>query len=303
MYDVAIIGAGPTGTFTALERVKLRPDWKVILVEKGKRIEKRKCFLREGKRECVHCKTCGLLCGWGGAGAFSDGKLTLTPDVGGHLVDYMPREKVEQLIDYTDKIYLDYGATEEVFGTDKEVYAELAHEATLAELKLVHSPVRHLGTERSLDVLKNMQDFLSDKITILNDERAENLIVENSQVKGFITKKGKEFRAEYIVIAPGRVGADWLTHEFADNKIGMVNNAVDIGVRVELPAPVFEPITEKLYESKLIYHSPTFGDAVRTFCMNPNGEVVAENYNGIQTVNSEIYTIKIPSNTTFALLV
>src|SRR5574344_692485 len=148
-----------------------------------------------------------------------------------------------------------------------------------------------------------MQDFLSDKITILNDEVADKLIVELDQVKGFITKKGKEFRAEYIVIAPGRVGADWLTHEFADNKIGMVNNAVDIGVRVELPAPVFEPITEKLYESKLIYHSPTFGDAVRTFCMNPNGEVVAENYNGIQTVNGHSYAEKRTNNTNFALLV
>src|SRR5574344_2779865 len=195
MYNVAIIGAGPAGIFTALEIVKLKPEWNVVLVEKGKKIEKRKCFLREGQRVCTHCKTCGLLCGWGGAGAFSDGKLTLTPDVGGHLVDYMPREKVEDLISYVDKLYLKYGATEEVFGTDKEVYAELAHEATLAELKLVHSPVRHLGTERSLDVLKNMQDFLSDKITILNDERAENLIVENSQVKGFTTKKGQTITA------------------------------------------------------------------------------------------------------------
>src|SRR5574344_544063 len=303
MYDVAIIGAGPAGIFTALEIVKLRPDWKVILVEKGKRIEKRKCFLREGKRECVHCKTCGLLCGWGGAGAFSDGKLTLTPDVGGHLVDYMPREKVEELIDYTDKIYLDYGATEEVFGTDKNVYADLAREATLAELKLVHSPVRHLGTERSLNVLKNMQDFLADKITIINDDKAEKLIVENEQVKGFTTKKGEKFSAKYTIIAPGREGADWLTKEFAENKIGMVNNAVDIGVRVELPAPVFEPITEKLYESKLIYNSPTFGDEVRTFCMNPNGEVVQENYSGIATVNGHSYAKYKTPNTNFALLV
>src|SRR5574344_2865240 len=303
MYDVAIIGAGPAGIFTALEIVKLRPNWKVILIEKGKKIEKRKCFLRDGYKSCPGCKTCGLLCGWGGAGAFSDGKLTLTPDVGGHLVDYMERKDVENLIDYTDSIYLKFGATKEVFGRDKEAFADIAHKATLAELKLVHSPVRHLGTERSLDVLKGMQDYLSDKITIVNDESADKLIVENGQVKGFTTKKGRTITAEYIIIAPGREGADWLTHEFADNKIGMVNNAVDIGVRVELPAPVFEPITEKLYESKLIYHSPTFGDAVRTFCMNPNGEVVAENYNGIQTVNSEIYTIKIPSNTTFALLV
>lgn len=303
MYNVAIIGAGPAGIFTALEIVKLKPDWKVVLVEKGKKIEKRKCFLREGQRTCPNCRTCGLLCGWGGAGAFSDGKLTLTPDVGGHLVDYMPRKDVEELIDYTDKIYLNFGATDVIYGTNREDFAKLAHEATLAELKLIHSPVRHLGTERSLDVLKNMQDFLGDKITILNEEAADKLIVQNEQVKGFTTKKGQVINAEYIIIAPGREGADWLTSEFAQNQIGMVNNAVDIGVRVELPAPVFEPITEKLYESKLIYNSPTFGDEVRTFCMNPYGEVVSENYSGILTVNGHSYATKRTENTNFALLV
>ena len=167
MYNVAIIGAGPAGIFAALEITKLKPDWKVVLVEKGQKIEKRVCLLREGYEKCPNCKKCGLLCGWGGAGAFSDGKLTLTPDVGGHLVDYMQREKVEELIDYADQLYLDFGATKEVFGTDMKVFRELERQAVLAELKLVHSPVRHLGTERSLDVLKNMQDFLSEKITIL----------------------------------------------------------------------------------------------------------------------------------------
>lgn len=303
MYNVAIIGAGPAGIFTALEIVKLRPEWKVVLVEKGKKIEKRKCPLREGSKYCPSCKKCGLLCGWGGAGAFSDGKLTLTPDVGGNLVDYMSRKEVEDLIDYSDKLYLDFGATEVVYGTDKESFADIAHKATLAELKLVHSPVRHLGTERSLAVLKNMQDYLTDKITIIYDDAVDKLIVENEQVKGFTTKSGEKITAEYIVIAPGREGADWLTSEFAENKIGMVNNAVDIGVRVELPAPVFEPITDKLYESKLIYNSPTFGDEVRTFCMNPRGEVVSENYNGILTVNGHSYATKKTDNTNFALLV
>jgi uncharacterized FAD-dependent dehydrogenase len=302
-YNVAIVGEGPAGIFTALEIMKLRPDWKIVILDKGKRIEKRKCFLREGYKACPGCKTCGLLCGWGGAGAFSDGKLTLTPDVGGHLVDYMERKDVEELIDYVDKLYLKFGATDVVYGTNKEDYADIAHQATMAELKLIHSPVRHLGTERSLDVLKNMQDYLGEKITILNDEAADKLIVENGQVKGFTTKKGQKIEAEYIVIAPGREGADWLTSEFAENKIGMVNNAVDIGVRVELPAPVFEPITEKLYESKLIYYSPTFGDEVRTFCMNPYGEVVSENYNGILTVNGHSYATKRTENTNFALLV
>ncbi len=303
MYNVAIIGAGPAGIFSALEIVKRRPEWKVILIEKGQKIEKRKCPIREGSPKCVNCKRCGLLCGWGGAGAFSDGKLTLTPDVGGHLVDYMSRDKVEDLIKYADNMYLEHGATDEVFGTDMEIFRDIERQAVLAELKLVHSPVRHLGTERSLDVLKHMQDYLDDKITILNNVSAQSLIVECEQVKGIVLDNGDTIKAEYTIIAPGREGADWLTHEFAKNKIGMVNNAVDIGVRVELPAPVFAPLTDKLYESKLVYHSPTFGDEVRTFCMNPNGEVVQENYNGIATVNGHSYANIKTNNTNFALLV
>ncbi|MCI1273502.1 MAG: FAD-dependent oxidoreductase [Clostridiaceae bacterium] len=303
MYNVAIIGAGPAGIFAALEITKLKPDWKIILVEKGDRIEERKCLLREGYAKCPTCKKCGLLCGWGGAGAFSDGKLTLTPEVGGHLSEYMPRKEVEELIDYADKYYLQYGATEEVFGTDKKVFDEIERAAALAELKLIYSPVRHLGTERSLDVLKSMQDYLDKKITIVNDVTAESLIVECEQVKGIKLNNGQTISAEYTIIAPGREGADWLTGEFAKNRIGMVNNAVDVGVRVELPAPVFEPLTSKLYESKLIYHAPTFGDEVRTFCMNPNGEVVQENYNGIATVNGHSYAEKTTKNTNFALLV
>ena len=303
MYNVAIIGAGPAGIFSALEIVKLRPEWKVVLIEKGQKIEKRKCPIREGSPKCVNCKRCGLLCGWGGAGAFSDGKLTLTPDVGGHLVDYMSREKVEELIKYADDMYLEHGATDEVFGSNMEVFREIEREAVKAELKLVHSPVRHLGTERSLDVLKHMQDYLDDRITILNNVTAQNLIVECEQVKGIVLDNGDIIKAQYTIIAPGREGADWLTHEFAKNKIGMVNNAVDVGVRVELPAPVFAPLTDKLYESKLVYYSPTFGDEVRTFCMNPNGEVVQENYNGIATVNGHSYANIKTNNTNFALLV
>ena len=303
MYNVAIIGAGPAGIFSALEIVKLRPEWKVVLIEKGQKIEKRKCPIREGSPKCVNCKRCGLLCGWGGAGAFSDGKLTLTPDVGGHLVDYMSREKVEELIKYADDMYLEHGATDEVFGTNMEIFREIEREAVKAELKLVHSPVRHLGTERSLDVLKHMQDYLDERITILNNVTAQNLIVECEQVKGIVLDNGDIIKAQYTIIAPGREGADWLTHEFAKNKIGMVNNAVDVGVRVELPAPVFAPLTDKLYESKLVYYSPTFGDEVRTFCMNPNGEVVQENYNGIATVNGHSYANIKTNNTNFALLV
>jgi hypothetical protein len=303
LYNVVIIGAGPAGIFSALEITKLKPDWKVLIIEKGDKIEERRCLIRNGAPMCPPCKKCGLLCGWGGAGAFSDGKLTLTPDVGGNLLDYMTRKEVEALIKYTDDIYLQYGATEVVHGTNTKDFDEIQRKATLAELKLVHSPVRHLGTERSLDVLKSMQDHLSLKLEIRNQETADTLIVENNVVKGFITNKGETIYADYIITAPGRVGADWLSKEFAKHKIGLVNNAVDIGVRVELPAPVMEDITDKLYESKLIYYAPTFGDEVRTFCMNPNGEVVCENYNGIATVNGHSYANKKTPNTNFALLV
>ncbi len=303
MYNVAIVGGGPAGIFTALEITKLKPDWKVLLIEKGSKIEKRKCPLREGVKQCLSCKTCGLLCGWGGAGAFSDGKLTLTPEVGGHLVDYMPYEEVENLIEYCDNIYLQHGATKTVFGSNRADFADIERAATLAELKLVHSPVRHLGTEKSLSVLKSMQDYLADRIEIINNEQVDELLIENNTIKGFTTKQGNEYLADYVVVAPGREGADWLSKQFIKNKIDMINNAVDVGVRVELPAPVMEPITSRLYESKLIYHAPTFGDEVRTFCMNPNGEVVNENYNGISTVNGHSYADKKTPNTNFALLV
>ncbi len=303
MYNVAIVGGGPAGIFTALEITKLKPDWKVLLIEKGSRIEKRKCLIREGLKQCPSCKTCGLLCGWGGAGAFSDGKLTLTPEVGGHLVDYMAYKDVEDLISYCDNIYLDHGATRTVFGTNRADFADIEKAATLAELKLVHSPVRHLGTEKSLAVLKSMQDYLESRIDIVNNEQVSELIIKDDVIKGFITNKGTKYEADYVVVAPGREGADWLSQEFIKHKIEVVNNAVDVGVRVELPAAVMEPITSRLYESKLIYHAPTFQDEVRTFCMNPNGEVVNENYNGISTVNGHSYADKKTPNTNFALLV
>lgn len=303
MYDVIIVGAGPAGIFSALEISKLKPEWKIAIIEKGVEIEKRKCMLRNGLKDCPSCNVCGLLSGWGGAGAFSDGKLTLTPDVGGNLVDYMNYPEVEALIDYCDKIYLDFGATDVVYGKNKADFADIERAATMAELKLVHSPVRHLGTERSLDVLKNMQDFLGKKIQIINNKMVSNLVVEDLTVKGVKTTNGETHYANYVIVAPGREGADWLSSEFINNNIKIENNAVDIGVRVELPAPVMEPITSRLYESKLIYHSPTFGDEVRTFCMNPNGEVVNENYNGISTVNGHSYANKKTPNTNFALLV
>lgn len=302
MYDVAIIGAGPAGIFSALEIVKLKPDWKVIIVEKGSKIENRNCIVRNG-HNCPPCHNCNLLCGWGGAGAFSDGKLTLSPDVGGNLIDYINRKSLENLISYTDDIYLKYGATETVYGLDNDSVLDISREATLAELKLVYSPIRHLGTDRSGVVLKNMQDELANHIDIMTNEKAESLIIKDGTIKGLVTDKGSTIEANFVVVAPGREGAGWLAKEFNNHDIELENNAVDVGVRVELPAPVMEGLTSKLYESKLVYHAPTFGDEVRTFCMNPYGEVVCENYKGIATVNGHSYANKKTENTNFALLV
>jgi uncharacterized FAD-dependent dehydrogenase len=303
VYDVAIIGAGPAGIFSALEIIKLRPDWKVVIYEKGPIITKRKCLTRNGAK-CPSCKTCNLLCGWGGAGAFSDGKLTLTPDVGGNLLDYMNRKDLEDLIKYTDDIYLEHGATQELFGSNTEVVSEVERRATLAELKLIYSPIRHLGTERSLSVLESMYNALIAKgVEVNSNEIAASLIVEDGEIKGFTTNKGNTVSANYVITAPGRVGAEWLTNEFGKLGIPLENNAVDVGVRVELPAPVMEELTNKLYEVKLVYNAPTFGDDVRTFCMNPRGEVVCENYEGITTVNGHSWANKKTKNTNFALLV
>lgn len=302
MYDVAIIGAGPAGIFSALEIMKFRPDWKIVILDKGPKIEKRNCVVRNGAY-CPPCKNCNLLCGWGGAGAFSDGKLTLTPDVGGNLLDYMDRDEVESLIKYADDIWLEHGATEEVFGTANDTFLDIQRQASLAELKLVYSPIRHLGTDRSIQVLKSMQDYLTERVTLLPNERAAELQVENGEVKGLTTDKGNKINAKYVIVAPGREGADWLSKEYNKLGIQLESNAVDIGVRVELPAVVMQDLTSKLYESKLVYVAPTFGDEVRTFCMNPNGEVVCENYEGISTVNGHSYADKKTENTNFALLV
>lgn len=302
MYDVAIIGAGPAGIFSALELIKIKPEWKIAIFDKGPRIEKRNCPARKDHK-CASCWTCDLLCGWGGAGAFSDGKLTLSSDVGGNLLDYINGKQLEELINYVDQIYLNYGATTTVYGTDSDSVADISRQATLAELKLIYSPIRHLGSDRSTAVLKAMQDFLSDKIEIVEKEKADKLIIENGAIKGFKTNKGNVINARYVIIAPGREGADWLTAEFSEHKMEMTNNAVDVGVRVELPAPVMQELAAKLYESKFIYYAPTFGDQVRTFCMNPNGEVVCENNNGIVTVNGHSYANIKTENTNFALLV
>ncbi|RQD76710.1 MAG: FAD-binding protein [Candidatus Syntrophonatronum acetioxidans] len=301
-YDVIIVGAGPAGIFAALELCK-NNGYKVLMLEKGKDIRKRRCPHKDHMNSCLNCGPCSIISGWGGAGAFSDGKLTLTSEIGGFLSEYLPRERVEELIAYIDQTFLSYGASREVFGGDPEENRRLHKEAAAADLFLIPSRVRHMGTENCFKILCKMRDYLDSRIDIIPEEAVKNFIVEGGKIAGVQTVKKRSFYAPYVVCAPGREGAEWIYHEAQRLNLSGVNNPVDIGVRVELPAVILEHITEKVYESKLIYYSGSFDDRVRTFCMNPYGEVVMENNDGLITVNGHSYAEQKSDNTNFAILV
>lgn len=299
-YDVIIVGAGPAGIFAALE-LTLKNNLRVLMIEKGQDIEQRKCPARE--RTCVKCKTCAITSGWGGAGAFSDGKLTLSTEIGGWLDEYTSRRKLRSLIDYADGIYLKFGAPTKEYGHNTDVIAYYQRQAALADLKLIAGRVRHLGTERCAEIIKKMLEFLGDKVEIKTNTYVSDLVMKDGTIRGVVLGDGKKIPAKCVILAPGREGADWLAHQARKNKLKITSNAVDIGVRVEVPAPVMEPLTTALYESKLIYFSPSFQDKVRTFCMNPYGQVSTENYGDVITVNGHSYADKKTDNTNFALLV
>ena len=300
-YKVVIVGAGPAGIFAALELAK-NGVTDILIVEKGHAIAKRKCPAR--RTSCVGCKTCDIMTGWGGAGAFSDGKLTLTTEVGGWLGDFVAREELEKLVEYADQLWLEYGATTDVHGPQPEVVAALEREATLAGMKLIPMRIRHLGTDRSPEVLDAMRVHLeSVGVTVRTELAATRIIAENGRATGVELADGSIVAAEAVIAAPGREGADWLAEQAAALNLPLVNNAVDIGVRVEVPAPVMERLTDPLYEAKLVYHSKQFGDRVRTFCMNPYGEVTTESYGGITTVNGHSFSDSRTANTNFAVLV
>ncbi|WP_084666990.1 NAD(P)/FAD-dependent oxidoreductase [Thermanaeromonas toyohensis] len=305
-YDVIVVGAGPAGIFAALEMVRYGSGLKVLVLEKGHDLERRHCPSKEGGVACRHCSPCSMVSGWGGAGAFSDGKLTLSPEVGGWLSEYIPEREVECLIDYVDGIYRSFGAPEKVYGgPEDERIAEIQRKAILADLKLIPAPIRHLGTGRTQEILKAMKDYLLEKgVEIRTEEPVEEiLITEGRRIRGVVTRAGEEITARYVVLAPGRQGADWLRK--VANRLGLelAVNPVDVGVRVEVPAVVMEHLTDVIYESKFIFYSRKFDDRVRTFCMNPHGEVVLENNEGLVTVNGHSYADKKTDNTNFALLV
>ncbi|MCG8499208.1 MAG: FAD-dependent oxidoreductase [Firmicutes bacterium] len=310
-YDVIIVGAGPAGIFTALELTKHNKGLNILIIDKGRQIHKRACPARE-KGTCVKCDPCAIVNGWSGAGAYSDGKLSLGTNVGGNVKDYIGEEKTAELIHYADQIYLSFGAQPRVYGQNDKRVDEIVYEASKHDLQLIPCPVRHLGTEKAFDVLGGMYDYL---IHQTNTEFKElttvwNFICEKEKVVGIeLQSKGQErerVMGDYIVAAPGREGAQWLTAEARQLGIKTVNNAVDIGVRVEVPNSIMDHLTRDLYEAKFVYYSDTFDNKVRTFCMNPGGVVSEEHYDGhIAVVNGHSYAddrLK-TKNTNFAMLV
>lgn len=314
-YDLLVIGAGPAGIFTALEMNRLAPEKTVLIVDAGSNIDRRACPARTSGK-CVHCKTCSIMNGWAGAGAFSDGKLSLSEEVGGNITDYLPLDEVHSLIHYVDDIYLKFGAPDKVFGKNNKFADEVAYEARRENIRLIQCPVRHMGTEYSYEVLRKMYHFLeeSPNFTFWENTTAASIYVQDGKACGAYLKDktGKEqlVRAQYVVAAPGRGGADWLAEIAQQNHLTNTNNAVDIGVRVEVPNAVMDRLTKNLYEAKLVYYSDTFENKVRTFCMNPGGIVSEEHYDGatpsgIAVVNGHSYADeeKRTENTNFAMLV
>lgn len=303
-YDVIIVGAGPAGIFAALELLKdNQKKLKIIILEKGKDITKRKCPMREKNISCQHCTPCSLLSGWGGGGAFSDGKLNLTSQIGGILSEYVNEDKLEELIEYVDHIYLRFGANENIYGTDQDEINRIKREAAKANLQFIPARIRHLGTEKCFAILKKLYDYLKEKIEIRTDIAVDRIVEEDNQGSGVITSDGELLHSRFVILSPGRVGAEWLKKQALALELQVFRNPVDVGVRVELPAVILEHLTHAIYESKLVYYTTLFDDKVRTFCMCPYGEVVMEYNDGITTVNGHSYRDKKTDNSNFALLV
>ena len=312
-YDVILVGAGPTGIYAAYELMTKRPDLKVLLIDKGKNIYNRKCPILEKKLEkCpvskdgqIGCKPgCSMTTGFGGSGAYSDGKFNITSEFGGWMTDYLSEDEVMDLIKYVDDINLKHGAPTTI--TDpytKEVF-EIEKKGIAVGLKLLRSQVRHLGTEVNLKLLANIYEQMASHIDYSFEKAVEDIIVEDNTVKGVILDDGSIYYGKYVVLGVGRNGSEWLAETLTKYNVKFKNNRVDLGVRVETNDIIMEEINRNLYEGKFIFNT-SVGTQVRTFCSNPSGHVVVENHNGVMLCNGHSYNdTKLGSNNTnFALLV
>lgn len=313
-YDVIVVGAGPMGYFTCLELVEKNPTLKVLLVEKGRDIYTRKCLILEkkvttcpknpkGEQGCL--PSCSITSGFGGCGAYSDGKFNITTEFGGWMTDYVPANQVLDLIEYVDEINLKFGAPKEITDPYTEEVKEIEKKAISVGLKLLRSKVRHLGTEINLEVLKHIYDYLQTKIDMKFCFDVKDVIIEDGTCKGIIGGNTNEkIYADNVVLGVGRPGADWLSRMLRSHGITPKNNRVDIGVRVETNNIIMDDINKYLYEGKFIYNTEE-GTQVRTFCSNPSGHVVVENNNGVIVCNGHSYNASSlgSNNTNFALLV
>ena len=312
-YDVIIVRAGPAWIMACYELYLKAPSLKVLLVDKGHDIAHRHCPIKDKKiKACPVIKdhepgclpACSITCGFGGAGAYSDGKFNITSEFGGWLTDYMSQQEVEELIHYVDGLYLRHDATKEITDPTTEKVRDIEKRGYAVGLKLLRAQVRHLGTEENLRIMTSMAKELGQHIDMVFREAVADILVENHNIKGIILENGKKVLASKVVLAPGRDGSSWLTKIFKNQGLELYNNQVDIGVRVETSNIVMEEINEHLYEGKFIYNT-SVGTKVRTFCSNPSGHVVVENHSGTMLANGHAYhDPKLGSlNTNFALLV
>ncbi len=309
-YDICIVGAGPAGIFTAIELIRNGSDKKIVIIEKGQPVEKRMCPKTLGG-ECRNCKPyCHITTGFSGAGAFSDGKLSLSHEVGGELPSLIGENLAQELIDYTDKIYLEFGADEHIEGLgNQEKVKEIRKKAIKAGLKLVDCPIRHLGTEKAQELYLAIENYLREHgVELIFGRQCDNIILDGDVCKGVHIEdtKGKnqeEILADKVIIATGRRGAEWLEKICAEHNIAHAPGVVDIGVRVEVRNEIMEEINDVLYESKLIGYPAPFQNKVRIFCQNPGGFVSQENYdNDLAVVNGHSYKEKKSENTNLAIL-
>ena len=303
-YDVIVVGAGAAGAFFAYEMKKQNTQKRVLVIDGGRKVANRSCPITDGKVDhCIHCNPCNIMYGFGGAGTLSDGKYNITTSFGGDLHEYIGEDRAMDLMEYVDSVLMEYdgGDDLELYSTDKN---DLKTKCLRHDLHLLEAKVRHFGTERNKVILQKMYDDVKDTIDFEFMTMVKEVEHENGRYI-LTTEKGDQFSCEDLVLAGGRSGSKWISQICDKFDVPTRKNRVDIGVRVEVPAEVFKHITDEVYEAKIMYQTKQYNDVVRTFCMNPYGQVVVENTNGIQTVNGHSFTDPTlqSGNTNFALLV